>query len=173
MDWNNEDENEKNKMISIRMKGDEKATLISGKMLRYDQERLKMGFRRSDRDIVVFDISKEFDLNGSCEVDLFHNITPPEAIIMDFRVARDVLVVACSNFEISVIELKNKQVVNVIKTEGIVNSLSLTPDCRYLACSIYLDVNIYEFVDGYEFCILHKKLKNLHDGKIFLANFFF
>lgn len=151
------------KVYHLKMLGDPQTIPISGKMLRYNQDRLKMGFKRSDRDIVIFDLTKE-RLIQEKETTLFQNICPPGSIIMDFRITDDAIVAACSNFEVAVIDIYTSEVLNVIKTEGIVNSISITPDNKYLACSIYSDLNIYEFLDGYQLHYLHKKLINLHRG---------
>lgn len=166
MEWNPEGGE---KIYHSKMLGDPSTIPISGKMLRYNQDRLKMGFKRSDRDIVIFDLKKE-NLDDDQEATLFQNITPPGSIIMDFRITDDAIVAACSNFEVVIINMVTKEVLNVIKTEGIVNSISITPDNKYLACSIYSDLNIYEFIQGYQLHYLHKKLINLHRGKPESAN---
>lgn len=157
MEWVKDGDNKER--CHLKMKGEKNTIQISGKMLRYTQDRLKMGFKRSDRDIVIFDLCTE-------ETELFHNIAPKNAIIMDFRITEEVIIAACSHFEIDIINQETKEIINVIKTEGIVNSISLTPDCQFLACSIYTDINIYEFVDGFNFCFLHKKLVDLHKGNL-------
>lgn len=110
---------------------------------------------------------------------LISDIIPPGFFITDFRIHKNVLIVAATNFEIVFICLVTKTILKRMVVEGIANCIAISNDGKYLAVGIVQDLNIYEIRGDIETAIsiawLMKKFYCLHKGNFIggiLANFF-
>jgi hypothetical protein len=67
---------------------------------------------------------------------LISEIIPPAFFITDFRIHKNVLIVASTNFEITFICLMTKTVLKRMIIEGISNCIAISNDGKYLAVGI-------------------------------------
>ena len=146
-------------------------------MLRYDEKREKIAFKATDREIRVFEVEEQKQDKSV----IFNELVPPKSYITDFRLTSTMLVVAGTNFKVTFIDMEKKEIINEMKTEGIVSSvaLALTDEANYLACAILQDLNIYQVYNDFKTIVLMRKFYCLHRGKNlrlfyhFLLNFEF
>jgi WD40 repeat protein len=101
---------------------------------------------------------------------LISEILPEGFFITDFRIHKNVLIVAGTNFQIIFICLITKTILKKMTLEGIANCIAISKDGKYLAVGIVQDLNIYEIRGNIETDLsiiwLMKKFYCLHKGKI-------
>lgn len=135
-------------------------------------ENLITNDQAGEAELVEFDFSEDhfsdLDHNKICPI-LIQDIFPPDYFVTDFRLFKNTLVVAGSNFEIVFINLVTKSVLYRLIVEGLPNCVAISQNGKYLAVSIMQDLNIYEIMGDLNFSIstiwLYKKLYTLHKGK--------
>lgn len=136
-------------------------------MLKCDSKRYKLAFKFSNTSIKVYHWREVLHIRDHRNNSrLFTNFLDPGAIITDFLVTMNTLIVASTDFKIRIIDMESEHIVNSILTEGVATSLTISQCSEYLGCAINQDVNIYSINNNMRFHHLLMKFANRHNSRI-------